>query len=207
MSGNRTHNKRRLRLGVLASGGGTNLQSIIDRSLDGFLDAELVAVISNNSGAGALERARSYGIPALHISAATEGSFEAADRRITKELTARGADMVVLAGYMKRIGPRMLNAYEERIINIHPALLPKFGGEGMYGIRVHRAALASGETETGPTVHLVDEEYDHGRILAQRKVPILPGDTPESLQKRVLAAEHELLPRVIKEFAEKWGKR
>jgi phosphoribosylglycinamide formyltransferase-1 len=201
------HGLKRLRLGVLASGGGTNLQSIIDRSLDGSLAAEVVVVISNNSGAGALDRARKHGIAALHISAATEGSAEAADSRMVGEMTVRGVDLVVLAGYMKRIGPALLGAFAERIINIHPALLPRFGGKGMYGMRVHEVVIASGETESGPTVHLVDSQYDHGKIIAQRRVPVLPGDTPEMLQKRVLAVEHELLPRTIQELAERWGKQ
>ncbi|MHB9031171.1 MAG: phosphoribosylglycinamide formyltransferase [Candidatus Latescibacterota bacterium] len=207
MSCNNHHGLKRLRLGVLASGGGSNLQSIIDRSLDGSLSAQVVVVISNNSGAGALERARKHGIAALHISAVTEGSPESADGRIVEELTARSVDLVVLAGYMKRVGPALLGAFAGRIINIHPALLPRFGGEGMYGMHVHEAVIASGETESGPTVHLVDSRYDHGEILAQRRAPVLPGDTPETLQKRVLAVEHELLPRAIQDLAERWGKQ
>lgn len=198
---------KRLRLGVLVSGGGSNLQSIIDRSLDGALAADVVVVISNNSAAKALDRARNHGIAALHVSAATEGSPDAADRRIAQEFVARGVDLVVLAGYMKRIGPGVLGAFGGRIVNIHPALLPRFGGEGMYGMRVHEAVIAAGETESGPTVHLVDDQYDHGEILGRRVVPVLPGDTPETLQKRVLAEEHVLLPRVIQELAEKWGGR
>ncbi len=196
---------KRLKLGVLASGGGSNLQSIIDRSREGSLGADVVVVISNNSGAGALERARIHGIPHIHVSTATEGSREDEDRRIADELVRRGVDIVVLAGYMKRVGPAVLDAFRGRIINIHPALLPRFGGEGMYGMRVHEAVIAAHETESGPTVHIVDERYDHGRILAQEKVPVLPGDTPETLQKRVLAVEHELLPETIRIIAESWG--
>lgn len=196
---------KRLRLGVLASGGGSNLQSIIDRSLDGSLSADVVAVISNNSGAKALERARNHGIDGLHVSAVTEGSFEAADRRIVREFSVRKVDLVVLAGFMKQVGPALLETFRGRIINIHPALLPKFGGKGMYGMRVHEAVIAAGETESGPTVHLVDSEYDHGPALAQRRVPVFPGDTPETLQVRVLEEEHDLLPRTIQELADKWG--
>ena len=190
---------------MLASGGGSNLQSIIDRSLDGSLNADVVMVISNNSGAKALERARTHGIDTLHVSMVTEGSDEAADRRISHEFSFRGVDLVVLAGYMKQVGPVLLQTFRGRIINIHPALLPKFGGKGMYGMRVHEAVIAAGETESGPTVHLVDSEYDHGPSLAQQRTPVLPGDTPETLQKRVLAIEHELLPRAIQDLAEKWG--
>jgi len=194
---------KRLKLGVLASGGGSNLQSIIDRSLDGSLSADVVVVISNNSGAGALERARTHGIDALHISKVTEGgSDDAVDRRITDEMRTRGVDLVVLAGYMKKIGPELLRAFNGKILNIHPALLPKFGGTGMYGMNVHRAVIAAGEKESGPTVHIVDERYDHGPILAQMTVPVLPDDTPETLQKRVLAKEHEIYPETIQKIAE-----
>jgi len=192
---------KRLKLGVLASGGGTNLQSIIDRSLDGSVSAEVVVVISNNSGAGALERARKHGIDALHVSEVTEGSVEAADRRITDEMVSRGVDLVALAGYMKKVGPVLLTTYEGRLLNIHPALLPKFGGKGMYGMRVHEAVIAAGEKESGPTVHIVDDKYDHGPILAQIKVPVLPDDTPETLQKRVLEKEHEIYPMTIQKIA------
>ncbi len=195
---------KRLRIGVLASGGGSNLQSIIDRSLHGELDADVVLVISNNSGAGALERAGRHGIEALHISAYTEGSSEAADRRIADELARREVDIVALAGYMKRVGPELLRRFAGRIVNIHPALLPRFGGEGMYGMNVHRAVITAGERESGPTVHFVDERYDHGRIIAQDTVPVYPDDTPESLQKRVLAREHELYPAALQRLAESW---
>jgi phosphoribosylglycinamide formyltransferase-1 len=195
---------KRLKIGVLASGGGSNLQSIIDRSLDKSLAGDVVVVISNNSGAKALDRARRHSITPLHISAVTEGSFEAADERITQELESRCVDLVVLAGYMKKVGPVLLRTYVGRIVNIHPALLPRFGGEGMYGMRVHEAVIASGERESGATVHLVDNAYDHGTILSQVKVPVLPGDTPETLQKRILEKEHEILPRTIQKLAEKW---
>ena len=195
---------KRLKIGVLASGGGSNLQSIIDRSLDGSLAGDVVLVISNNSSAKALERARRHGIDSLHISAQSEGSFEAADKRIKAELQGHGIDLVVLAGYMKKAGPVLLHSFAGRIINIHPALLPKFGGEGMYGMRVHEAVIAAGERESGATVHMVDNTYDHGPVLSQAKVPVLPGDTPETLQKRVLEKEHEILPRTIQELAENW---
>lgn len=195
---------KRLRLGVLASGGGSNLQSIIDRSLDGTLSADVVVVISNNSSARALDRARKNGIDALHISSATENSPDAVDSRITREFAGRNVDLVVLAGYMKKIGPLLLQAFKGRIINIHPALLPKFGGKGMYGMHVHNAVITAGEKESGPTVHMVDDKYDHGTILAQVKVPVIEDDTPESLQKRVLAEEHRIMPDTIQYIAENW---
>ena len=195
---------KRLKIGVLASGGGTNLQSIIDRSLDGSISADVVVVISNNSKAKALERAMKHGIDALHISAVTEESEEKADKRIVTEMVSRGVDLIVLAGYMKKIGSELLNAYNGKMINIHPALLPKFGGKGMYGMRVHESVIAAGEKESGPTVHYVDNEYDRGPIIAQIKVPVYPEDAPEDLQKRVLVKEHELFPGVIQKIAEEW---
>ncbi|MBT4482713.1 MAG: phosphoribosylglycinamide formyltransferase [Candidatus Latescibacteria bacterium] len=195
---------KRLRLGVLASGGGSNLQSIIDRSLDGSLQADVVVVISNNSGAGALKRAVNHGIEALHISGVTEGSAEAADWKITEEMKSRKVDLVVLAGYMKKIGDILLGAYQGRMVNIHPALLPKFGGDGMYGMNVHKAVVAAGEKESGPTVHIVDSQYDHGCILAQINIPVQPDDTPETLQKKVLEKEHIIYPETIKKLAEEW---
>ena len=195
---------KRLKIGVLASGGGSNLQSIIDRSLEGSLSADIIVVISNNSDAKALDRTRNHGIEALHVSSVTEGSDEGADKRIAEEMRSRGVDLVVLAGYMKKIGQELLKAFDGRIINIHPALLPKFGGKNMYGIRVHEAVIAGGEKESGPTVHIVDGRYDHGRILAQEKVPVLPDDTPDTLQKRVLVKEHEILPDTIQKIAEGW---
>ena len=195
---------KRLRLGVLASGGGSNLQSIIDRSLDGSLLGDVVVVISNKSNAHALDRARKHDIEALHISAITENSQEAADNRITEELLSRNIDLVVLAGYLKKVGDRLIQAFRGNIINIHPALLPKYGGQDMYGMRVHRAVIDAGEKESGPTVHIVDEHYDTGKILAQAKVPVYTDDTPESLQKRVIEKEHELLPQTINILAKKW---
>ncbi len=157
---------KRLRIGVLASGGGSNLQRIIDRSLDGSLNGDVVVVISNKSNAHALDRARNHGIDALQISMVTEKSQGAADIRIADELQSRNVDIVVLAGYLKKVGERLIQAFRGRIINIHPALLPKYGGKDMYGMRVHRAVIAAEEKESGPTVHMVDEHYDTGKILA-----------------------------------------
>jgi len=195
---------KRLKIGVLASGGGSNLQSIIDNCIEGNINGDVVVVISNNSKAKALERAANHGIDGLHISSFTEGTQEKADKRICTEMASRGVDLIVLAGYMKSVSSELLDSYEGRIINIHPALLPKFGGTGMYGMRVHEAVVASGEKESGPSVHYVDSKYDHGSIIAQIKVPVYPDDTPEILQKRVLVEEHKLLPKVIQKIAEEW---
>ena len=195
---------KRLKIGVLASGGGSNLQSIIDKSLEGSINGDVVVVISNNSKAKALKRAANHGIDGLHISSFTEGTQEKADKKICAEMVSRGIDLVVLAGYMRSVSSELLDTYEGRIINIHPALLPKFGGTGMYGMHVHEAVIASGEKESGPSVHYVDSEYDHGSIIAQVKVPVYPEDTPEKLQKRVLVEEHKILPEVIQKIAEEW---
>jgi len=194
--------KRMIRLGVLASHGGSNLQAIIDNIKKGKLRAKVCVVISNNSEAYALERARKNKIPAIHLSNKHYPKDEELDVVIAKELKKYKVDLVIFAGYMKKRGKKFLNQFPNRVLNIHPALLPKFGGKGMYGIKVHQAVLRRGEKETGVTVHLVDEKYDHGKILAQRKVPVLPGDTPETLQQRVLKVEHQLYSEVIQKIAD-----
>jgi phosphoribosylglycinamide formyltransferase-1 len=190
-----------LRLGFLASHGGSNLQAILDAIREGRLNAQARIVISNNSASLALERARTAGIPALHLSSQTHAEPAALDRAIAQELLRHGAELVVLAGYMRKIGPAVLAAYPRRIVNIHPALLPNHGGRGMFGIHVHEAVLAARETETGATVHLVDAEYDRGPALAQARVPVAPGDTTETLQQRVLAAEHRLYAETLQRIA------
>jgi phosphoribosylglycinamide formyltransferase-1 len=190
-----------LRLGFLASHGGSNLQAILDSIQSRRLNAQARVVISNNSGSLALERARSTGVPALHLSSQTHPDAWALDRAIAQALRHHGAELVVLAGYMRKIGPAVLAAYPRRIVNIHPALLPKHGGQGMFGIHVHEAVLAAGERETGATVHLVNADYDRGPSLAQARVPVEPGDTPETLQQRVLAAEHRLYAETLQRIA------
>lgn len=189
-----------LHLGFLASHGGSNMQAILDACRTGALDAIPCVVISNNSKAMSLERARTAGIPRYHISGETHpGAAE--DQAILRTLRAHGVDTVVLAGYMKKVGPSTLQAYRGRIVNIHPALLPKFGGHGLYGKLVHEAVLKAGERVTGVTVHVVDEIYDHGRILAQCEVPVHEGDSVESLAERVLQQEHRLYPATLQRIA------
>ena len=174
----------------------------MDACRDGTLNAEVRVVISNNSRSFALERARRAGIPAVHMSAVTHPGAENLDRAISDALNRRyGVSLVILAGYMKMLGPRVLCAYRNRVLNIHPALLPKFGGRGMYGERVHAAVLAAGERESGATVHIVDERYDHGPVVAQAVAPVLPGDTPDTLAARVLEREHALYARTIQRIA------
>ena len=191
----------KLAIGVLASHGGTNLQAVIDSCRSGTIDAEVRVVISNNSRSLALERARRADIPTAHLSGATHPDPDRLDGAITETLQRHGVQVVALAGYMKMLGPRTLDAYRNRILNVHPALLPKFGGRGMYGDRVHKAVLASGDSVSGVTVHLVDEEYDHGPVVAQTQVPVLPGDTPDTLAARVLEQEHTLYPETIQRIA------
>lgn len=181
------------RLGILASHRGTNFQAIIDACRDGRLDAKPVVAISNNSDAYALERARASDIPAVHLSSVTHADEDELDTAMVDILREHNVDLLVLAGYMKKLGPKTLKAFEGRIINIHPALLPRHGGQGMYGMNVHRAVIESGDTETGITIHRVQEDYDSGPIIAQRRIPVLSDDTPESLAERVLAQEHEFL--------------
>jgi phosphoribosylglycinamide formyltransferase 1 len=178
------------RVAVCVSGGGSNLQALLDR-LQGEEPARVVLVLSNRADAGGLARARQAGIPAEVLA-----DPEDASEWITR-LGRRDVDLVVLAGYLKLVPPGVVQKYAGRIVNVHPALLPAFGGPGMYGKRVHEAVLASGATESGPTVHLVDEVYDRGAILAQRRVPVLPGDTPPTLAARVLEEEHRLLPDAV----------
>ena len=193
---------RKINLVVLASGGGTNLQAIIDNIEAGKLDAQIKAVISNNSKSGALERARNHNIPDIHLSHKQFATPEDFNQRLLSVLKEKETDLVVLAGYMKMISPTVIREYRNRIINIHPALLPSFGGKGMYGIHVHEAVIESGVKVTGVTVHTVDEVYDHGPILFQKCVPVLSDDTPESLQQRVLPHEHEAYSKVIQLFAQ-----
>ena len=177
---------------VLVLGGGTNLQALLDALRDSGI-ARVARVVASAAGAGALERARRAGVPTVVLT----------DPEDPAELvTATGdARLVVLAGYVKRIPPAAVARLRWRVINIHPALLPAFGGPGMYGRRVHAAVLASGATLSGATVHYVDEEYDRGPIIAQWPVPVRPHDTPETLAARVLEVEHRLLPQVVLELA------
>ncbi len=190
-----------LQLGLLASHGGSNLQAILDACRSGRLHAEPCVVICNNSDAPALERARRAGVPACHLSAHTHPDPAGLDPAIAATLERYHVNLIVLAGYMKKLGPITLKQYRGHVLNIHPALLPKFGGQGMYGRRVHQAVLTAGETTTGVTVHLVDEEYDRGPILAQRAMPVRPDDTVDTLAARVLKVEHELYVDTLERIA------
>ncbi|PYO86961.1 MAG: phosphoribosylglycinamide formyltransferase [Gemmatimonadetes bacterium] len=187
-----TERLERVRVAVLVSGGGTNLQALLDALHDSPI-ARIARVISSRPDAGALQRARRAGVPTTVLR-------DAGDPAEVLSALA-GAQLVVLAGYLKLVHASVVARFRGRIINIHPALLPAFGGAGMYGRRVHEAVLASGAKESGATVHFVEEEFDRGAIIAQEKVRIEPGDTPDTLAARVLEAEHRLLPRVVLELA------
>ena len=185
------------RLAVLASGRGSNLQAIIEHfdNLARERIAKVVLVASNRADSPALIRAATASIDIAHFDTTDDGSM------LLDLLRKFRIDLVVLAGYLKRIPPKVIREYAGRIINIHPALLPAFGGEGMYGARVHEAVIASGAKETGVTVHLVNDEYDRGPIVAQWRVPIEPSDTADSLAARVLNVEHVVYPRVVEMVA------
>ncbi|WP_036566763.1 phosphoribosylglycinamide formyltransferase [Nocardia sp. BMG51109] len=186
---------------VLASHNGSNLRALHSASLDPGARFTVGLVISNNSGSPALAFAREVGIPALHLSGHTHPEPDALDEAMRNALFEHAVGLVVAAGYLKKIGPRTRSEYAARIINVHPALLPRHGGKGMYGKAVHEAVLAAGDTVTGPTVHMVTDDYDAGPILGRSEVPVLADDTAETLAERVSAAEHELLPSVVQQIA------
>jgi phosphoribosylglycinamide formyltransferase 1 len=190
-----------MRLGVLASHEGSLLQAVIDACRAGSIDGCVAVVISNNSRSGALRRAREFGAATAHLSAITHPDPAALDGAICRMLAEHRADWVLLAGYMKKLGPQTLQAYAGRILNTHPALLPRYGGRGFYGRRVHQAVLDAGEHESGATLHLVEDEYDSGPVIAQSRVPVGAGDTAAELEERVKAAERRLLIDVLAALA------
>ena len=181
------------RIAVLASHGGSILQAVMDACASRELNAEVVAVISNNSGSMALRRARGAGIATRHLSGRTHSQPASLDAAICATLHEARPDWVLLAGYMKKLGPQTLDAFQGQILNVHPALLPKHGGRGFYGRRVHQAVVDAGDAETGATVHLVDADYDTGPVLAQVRVPVQAGDRAEDVEQRVQRAERQLV--------------
>ena len=185
------------RVAVLASGSGSNLQAILDHlsALGTSASAEVVLVASDHEDAGALARAKKAGIPVIAL------DREARTTGLARILEEHRVELVVLAGYLRLVPPDVVSRFRGRILNVHPALLPEFGGPGMYGHKVHEAVIASGARLTGPTVHFVDERYDEGPIIARMPVPVLPDDTPESLARRVLITEHLLYPRIVDHVA------
>ncbi|MHB8110590.1 MAG: phosphoribosylglycinamide formyltransferase [Syntrophorhabdaceae bacterium] len=190
-----------MNIGFLASHGGSNMQAIIDAAKSGTLHAAPVVVISNNKDSMALTRAKNEKIPAYYLSSKTHPDPDDLDQAILETLLKHTVDIVALAGYMKKLGPKTLAHFAGKVLNIHPALLPKHGGKGMYGMHVHESVLAASETESGVTVHLVTEDYDRGPILAQVRVLVEPGDTPDTLAARVLTQEHILYPATLERIA------
>ncbi len=185
------------KLVIFASGSGSNFQAIINSIENNDIPAEIAGLIVNKRNIQAVNRAEKHGIPVAVLSTDDEPMFE---EQLLRQLDEWEPDLIVLTGFLKKIPERIVRKYPNKIINIHPALLPKFGGKGFYGLRVHRAVLEAGEKESGCTVHYVNEEYDKGDIIAQEKVPVYPADTPEQLAKRILKKEHKLLPSVIKKI-------
>jgi phosphoribosylglycinamide formyltransferase-1 len=179
-----------MRVAVAVSGRGSNLEALL-HALGPAAPARVILVLSDRPDAGALERAREHGVPAEILSVPTDAT------EWLGRLDRHRTDLVVLAGYLKLVPAPVIDRFRDRILNIHPALLPAFGGKGMYGHRVHEAVLASGARESGATVHLVDEAYDRGAVLGQARVPVLPDDTPDRLAARVLEVEHRLLPAAV----------
>jgi phosphoribosylglycinamide formyltransferase 1 len=188
---------RRSRIAVLASGAGSNLAAMLSYfdSLGERRAGDIVTVISDRAAAGALQRAADAGVRSAVLQNPADGG------EILRLLTEEQVDLIALAGYLRLLPATVVADYRNRVLNVHPAPLPRFGGHGMYGHRVHEAVLAAGVSESGVTVHFVDEEYDRGAVVAQWPVPVLPGDTPDSLAQRVLAAEHVIYPRVLEMVA------
>lgn len=194
--------RSRARVAIFASGAGSNAEALIQGSHRIESSYSVVLLVSNNSRCGAMDLAAMYDIPRFHISDATHPDRNGYIHALLNTLRRQRTDMIALAGYMKRLPDEVIERYRHQIINIHPALLPKFGGAGMFGAHVHEAVLQAGETETGVSIHKVEGEYDTGTILAQRKVPVLPGDTAETLSARVRLCEHVLYPDVLQQQAE-----
>jgi phosphoribosylglycinamide formyltransferase-1 len=190
-----------LKLGFLASHGGSSMKAILDAIGKGALRASACVVISNNPDAPALAYARALGVPAYHLSRTRLGEAEDVDRAIAETLAVRGAELVVLSGYLRKLGPLTLERYGGRILNIHPGLLPAYGGQGMYGRHIHEAVISAGERLSGITVHVVDEEYDHGPVVAERRIPVQPGDTPQTLALRIQAQEPPFFVETLQRMA------
>jgi phosphoribosylglycinamide formyltransferase-1 len=191
-----------MRLAVFASGGGTNFQAILDAVDRGTLPAEPVCCVSNVPDAGALERAERAGVPTAVVPPGDYDDPAAFGDALLDVLSAHDVTFVALAGYMIKVPANVVEAYRGRMTNVHPALLPAFGGQGMYGMHVHQAVIEYGAHWSGATVHLVDEEYDHGPIVLQEPVPVYPDDTPQALADRIKTVEHRLYPDALRLFAE-----
>jgi len=195
-----------MNLAVFLSGTGTNFKAVAKSVKQGKIPAKITLVASNKPDAPGLKSAAKMGLPTAVFKRDDYPDGRSFADYILSVLERQDVHLIALAGYMRKIPPKVIRAYDKRIINIHPALLPEFGGKGMYGIKVHRAVLEAGKSESGVTIHYVDDDYDHGEIIAQRKVPVLKDDTPKVLAARVLKVEHKLYSEVIAELTEKINK-
>jgi phosphoribosylglycinamide formyltransferase 1 len=191
------YSMKRINIGFMASHGGSNMQAVLDAINTGHLLAKPCVLISNNSTSRAIERAQIQGMPYYHFSSSTHPDPEDLDSCILNALINHEVEYILLVGYMRKLGTNILKEYKGRILNIHPSLLPKYGGKGMYGRFVHEEVLKNKEEETGVSIHLVDEEYDTGRIIDQTTIPVFPDDTFETLSNRVLKKEHEFLVETL----------
>ena len=189
-------------IAIFASGGGSNFQVIHEHIKKGKILGKIRLFISNNAHSGAIKYAEGNNIPSFIFNKFLYPNTIDYNKLLLKKLNENSIDLIVLAGYMKLLPVEIVKAYHNCILNIHPSLLPKFGGKGYYGIKVHEAVISSRDRESGVTVHFVDEKYDHGEIIAQEKVLVMNDDTPEILAKRVLEVEHRLYPKVVKAFCE-----
>ena len=189
-----------LKLGFLASGNGSSAEAIVDAIAAGRLDAEARLLVSNKRGCAAFDWAATKGVPTLAIPTITDP--ETADTALADAMAGRGVELIVMSGYLRRLGPRTLARYAGRIVNIHPGPLPQFGGEGMYGARVHQAVVAAGVSESAIVIHVVDEEYDHGPEIDRSTVPLAPGDTAETLEARVKALEPTFFVETLQRLAD-----
>jgi phosphoribosylglycinamide formyltransferase-1 len=195
----------KVRIAVLISGGGTNLQSIIDAIDSGELDLQIACVVSNRKEAFGLKRAENAGIPAFYIGKGNYPEDRERETALMNLLKKEKIDLIVLAGYLNILPSSVIGAYKDRIINIHPSLIPRHCGKGYYGMKVHESVISSGDAITGVTVHYVDEGVDTGKVIERVEIPVFESDTAESLSKRVLVIEHELLVKVLKDLIENFG--
>ena len=188
------------KIAIFASGDGSNFRKIYNQIQKGDIPAKIVLVVSNNPQCGAIIFASEQGLENFIVNHTRFPNSDTRDKRLLQALLKSEVELICLAGYMKLLPVEIVKEYQNRILNIHPALLPQFGGKGFYGMKVHEAVIEAGAAESGVTVHLVDAEYDHGKIIAQKKVQVRSGDTAKTLAKRVLKVEHDLYPKVVKAF-------
>ena len=188
------------KIAIFASGGGSNFREIYNQIQKGDIPAKIVLVVSNNPQCGSIIFASEQGLENFIVNDTRFPNPDTRDKLLLQALLKAEVELICLAGYMKLLPKRIVKEYKDRILNIHPALLPQFGGKGFYGMKVHEAVIEAGAAESGVTVHLVDEEYDHGKIISQKKVKVRSGETAKTLAKRVLKVEHDLYPKVVKAF-------